>query len=94
MSTTIIPKYVVTAYSVNGKGVRVCDTLVCWKGKASQKKLEELRESYNQSFNPGGVNFCLSKSLGYCPHYYRMDLVVNRTNRVVLTANAPAFEVV
>lgn len=93
MGTTTTPKYVVHAYFVNGRGHRVYDVLD-WSGKPSQKKLEEMRKFWNESFMPGGINFTVSKALGYCTHYYRLVLVTNnRYNTPVIIANAPAFEV-
>lgn len=88
------PKYIVNAYYVDDKGNRRVDVLN-WSGKASQKKLDDMRDSYNKSFVPGGINFEFSKSVGYCTHYYKMQLVRNNVFKTLKYESiAPAFEVV
>jgi hypothetical protein len=67
---------------------------MAWRGKASAERLEQWRLGYNKSFNPGGVNWHVSQSLGYVLHITKARLVHQKTGTHVAFVNMPMFEVV
>jgi hypothetical protein len=67
---------------------------MCWRGKASKERLEQWRKDYNKSFNPGGVNYHVSQSLGIVVHISHAWLIHQRTNECVAETKMPMFELV
>jgi hypothetical protein len=65
-----------------------------WReGRPTLKALEAWRNGFNQSFKKDGVNYHLSKSLGFILCYGNCQIVEQRTGRVVVEYKAPMFEV-
>jgi hypothetical protein len=64
-----------------------------WRGRATQKRLEQWRQDYNKSFNPGGVNFHVSQALGVVVHISHAWIVDQRSGDVVAKTKMPMFEV-
>ena len=72
-------------------------TTYTWDGKihgrANEANLEKWRKALNASFQPKGVNWHVSDSLGVVPHICRATLIRQRTGEVVAEVTAPMFEV-
>jgi hypothetical protein len=67
---------------------------MAWRGKASAERLEQWRLGYNKSFNPGGVNWHVSKGLGVVVHISHARIVRQATAQIVAETKMPMFEVV
>lgn len=65
---------------------------MAWNGRATKKRLEEWRKTYNASFEPGGVNDHLSTE--FVLHISHARIVHQDTGRVVCATEMPSFEVV
>jgi hypothetical protein len=91
MGRSIIPIYRV---EYQDYGSRTAWHSMCWKGRATAARLEQWRRDYNKSFNPGGVNWHVSQSLGYVLHITKARLVHQATGTPVAFVNMPMFEVV
>jgi hypothetical protein len=67
---------------------------MCWRGRASAKRLEQWRRDYNKSFNPGGVNWHVSQAIGVVLHISHARLVHQATGATVAQVTMPTFEIV
>ena len=66
---------------------------MCWKGRATQARLEDWRRTYNRSFQPGGCNAHLATERGVL-HITKARLVLQESGVVVARTEMPMFEVV
>jgi len=73
--------------------LRIDGTSLIWRGKATQKRLEEYVMQYGKSLELGGANEHISKSLGYIPYPNKAILIRQSTNEVVATWQAAMFQV-
>jgi hypothetical protein len=64
-----------------------------WKGKASNKKLEEWVRSYAKSLESGGVNSGVSEMLGYIPYPLEAKIVDQFTGEEKAHWKAGTFQV-
>lgn len=63
--------------------------------KKTDALAEELRQTFNKSFQKGGSNFHLSESAGYILHANKVEIIDEfNGKRVVAVAKMPMFEVV
>lgn len=62
-------------------------------GRPTVANLEKWRQGYNKSFNPGGVNFHVSKEIGVIIHISNAKLIRQSTGEVVAETAMPMFEV-
>lgn len=65
-------------------------TVGCWQGRASQKRLDEFMESFINSMKPGGVNEHQAVD-GWLPVPAAASIVRQSTGEVVATWEHPAF---
>lgn len=92
MGRSITPKYVVNCFYRRPNGSIGCDEMI-WRGCATNARAEDFRKTFNESFQPGGVNFVANAA--FIPHYFKVQVRYNRpSGSVVAEANAPMFEVV
>lgn len=64
-------------------------------GRPSTDTAEARRQSLNQSFERGGVNFHVSQAVGYVIHVSRLTIHHNiKGQPIAAEARAPMFEVV
>ena len=64
------------------------------QGKPTEKKLEAYRIKLNESYQPNGVNYHISKAYGFIVHYSKARVVNQFTRQIVCETNAPMFEAV
>ena len=63
-------------------------------GRPTVANLEKWRQGYNESFNPGGVNFGVSQAVGVVIHIVSAKLIRQATGETVAETTMPMFEVV
>ncbi len=84
MGKSITPKYRVI---MDGQ-------MMVWRGKASEKALEEYVKSYAKSLEAGGCNAHISKGLGYIPYPNNARIETNeKYPAVIATWKAGMFQV-
>jgi len=66
---------------------------MAWEGRATSKRLEEYVMMYAKSLEHGGVNYHISKDLGYIPYPVRARIVEQKTRKIVAQWQAAAFQV-
>lgn len=96
MGKSYIPKYRLEIVSHNPfTGARKVDK-ASWhhKGRITEKVLEKYMIEYIESLKPGGVNYHISKALGYMPIPTEACIVNQYTEEVVVSWKAPAFMVI
>lgn len=85
MGKSITPKYRLEIYDNSGRHSQ------SWNGRASEKRLNDYILTYGKSLESGGVNFHLSKSLGFIPYPNKAEIIEQRSGQVVTRWNAPMF---
>ena len=93
MGRVYTPTYRVEAAS-NVPGLTIFGWCCRTNGRATDKNADRWRKGMNQSFQPGGNNWHVSKANGVVPHLHEVRIVRQRTGEVVAVASAPMFEVV
>ena len=93
MGHSVTPKYRV---EVRGNFTRmgIGLTPAAWRGKVSEQRLEEYRQSMNQSFLPGGVNEHVSRADGFVHHISYARIVRQSDGQIMCAVRAPMFEII
>ena len=93
MGRIITPKYRVEVKG-NFNRMGLTHTPAAWRGKVSEKALEDYRQSTNKSFLIGGVNEHISKADGFVHHISYARIVRQADGAVMCEVKAPMFEAV
>ena len=80
-------------YRFEARAVGVAPITECWRGKATEKRLQEHVEGTNESMKAGGVNAHVSKALGFIPIITSAKLIHQATGSVVAEYQTPMFKV-
>lgn len=96
MGRSITPTYRVEYSDNDGVQRRPFAKSMGWNGKsagrATQANLQKWRDTFNASFERGGVNEHISTAAGFVVRIGNCRIVEQATDRVVATFTAPAFE--
>lgn len=94
MGKSITPPYVIDVHTRKPDGHTQIDTMT-WDaktyGRANAMNLEKWAIAYGRSFNPDGVNFHISKAVGYLPYPNRVILRKNVRTDIIAVWTAPPF---
>lgn len=95
MGKSITPKYRIELWENRRTTWFPCSIQMCWfvknYGPVTNKNLERWIEKYNQSYQPGGVNWHVSERTGIVHYCHTAKIVEQKTGEVVAEYHAPAF---